>query len=168
MDSTIDLGHSLQQEVRDYDARLTELTRKEAPLPQSIISDRSSLSRSNKPEDQACKLPKIELPHFHGNIMEWNEFWVQFKQSVDDNKKVSKANKLAYLRDVIRDPDTRTLLSCGSESAGYYDEMIDVLHQRFDQTRVIHAAYCRKLADIAPVKHNKASSLISFTPPWQA
>ena len=69
---------------------------------------------------------------------------------------MSKASKLAYLRDAIRDPDTQALLSCGSESAGYYDEMIDVLHQRFDQTRVIHAAYCRKLADIAPVKQNKA------------
>ena len=66
LDSTIDPGHALQQEVRDYDARLTDLTKKKAPLPPSIISDRSSSSRS-EPEDQACKLPKIELPHFHGN-----------------------------------------------------------------------------------------------------
>ena len=88
--------------------------------------------------------------------MEWTQFWEQFKQAVHDNPDVTNPNKLAYLRDAIRDPETRNLLYCSNETDGYYDEMVAVLHSRFDQGRVIHAAHCRTLADLQLAKSTKA------------
>ena len=105
---------------------------------------------------KAVQLPKIALPTFHGDLMEWAQFWSQFKQAVHNNPELTNPNKLAYLRDSIRDPDTCALLYCGTENDGYYDKMVDVLQQRFNQTRVIHANHCRTLADMKSVKHNRA------------
>ena len=38
------------------------------------------------------------------------------------------------------------------EDSGYYSEIVELLKQRFDKRRIIHATYCRTLADIGPVK----------------
>ena len=84
--------------------------------------------------------------------MKWATFWKQFQAAVDSNSELTNANKLAYLRDAIRDPPTRSLLFSGTEDSGYYSEIVELLKQRFDKRRIIHATYCRTLADVGPVK----------------
>ena len=149
--STIEAGHNLRQAAREFDSRLTDLTIKEVPpTPTTIISTPAST------RPKTIQLPKIALPQFHGNVMEWTQFWEQFKQAVHDNPDVTNPNKLAYLRYAIRDPETRNLLYCGSETDGYYDKIVAVLHSRFDQGHVIYTVHCRTLADLQLAKSTKA------------
>lgn len=60
--------------------------------------------------------------------MAWSTFWSQFKAAVDTNPDLSKANKLAYLRDAVRDPTIHQLLYSRVEHANYYyDEVVAAL-----------------------------------------
>ena len=61
----------------------------------------------------------------------------------------SSSNKLAYLRDAIRDPGTKPLLYSGIEHDEHYEEVVALLHRRFDKRRL---TYCRTIADMGPVK----------------
>ena len=80
---------------------------------------------------QFVQLPKIALPTFDGDLMKWTTFWSQFEAAVHHNPKLNSSNKLAYLRDTIRDPNTNQL--CCTEKGTHYEDIVDLLKRRFDK-----------------------------------
>ena len=53
-------------------------------------------------EATVTKLPKLELPTFHGDILQWKNFLEQFCISVHDRATTPKEKKLTYLQNAIR------------------------------------------------------------------
>ena len=49
------------------------------------------------------KLPKIEVPCFEGNILNWGIFWEQFGDMIHIKEQLSDAYKLAYLQHALKD-----------------------------------------------------------------
>ena len=49
---------------------------------------------------QSVKLPKLELPKFSGDVLEWSTFWEQFEASVD-NSDLPEVSKFVYLRSLL-------------------------------------------------------------------
>ena len=47
------------------------------------------------------KLPKISIPTFDGDIMNWSLFWEQFEVSIHEMESLQDVEKLAYLRDAL-------------------------------------------------------------------
>ena len=47
-----------------------------------------------------CKLPKLELPMFNGNPIEWQGFWDQFNVSIHLKDSISDIDRFNYLKDV--------------------------------------------------------------------
>ena len=60
----------------------------------------------------------------------------KIEAAVDNNPQLTSANKLAYLRDAIRDPPTQSLLFSGTEHPDYYDDVILFLKKRFDNVEL--------------------------------
>ena len=146
--STINHDHQLRRVAKYLSSQLIDLSSEERKLPSSTTTTTICEVATPRP----VQLPKIALPTFEGDVMKWATFWKQFQAAVDRYSQLTNANKLAYLRDAIRDPPTRSLLFSGTEDSGYYSEIVDLLKQRFDKRRIIHATYCRTLADVGPVK----------------
>ena len=48
-------------------------------------------------------LPKLVIPTFDGNILNWRQFWEQFSVSVHDRINLSNAEKLVYLQQSIKE-----------------------------------------------------------------
>ena len=48
------------------------------------------------------KLPKFDLPVFSGNILKFTAYWDQFKCVVHDDRDLSAAQKLSYLRTSLK------------------------------------------------------------------
>ena len=44
------------------------------------------------------KLPKYELVKFDGDPLKWQEFWDQFKISIDSNESISEVERFSYLK----------------------------------------------------------------------
>ena len=66
------------------------------------------------------KLPTIDVPTFNGDVMKWCSFWSAFEATID-SKKLSKPNKLSYLRKAIKDEESQTLLYSPQEDPNFYD-----------------------------------------------
>ena len=150
--STIHPNHQLRRDVKRLSSRINHLSTEEkrAPLP-TIIATTPAPAKA-----KAVQLPKIALPHFNGDLMTWSTFWSQFRAAVDSNTDLTNLNKLAYLRDAIQDPETRSLLFSSAEHDGMYNEVIALLHERFDRRREVHANYCKILTSIGQMKSTKA------------
>ena len=81
--------------------------------------------------------------------MNWSTFWSQFRAAVDSNKDLTDE---AYLRDAIQDP---SVMFCGAEREGLYDEVVELLCRRYDKKRLIHSNYCKALTELPSVKSTR-------------
>ena len=65
-------------------------TLKDSP---AALSDSSS---ANKERVAVC-LPKLSIPVFGGDPLDWQPFWASFEAAVHNNSQLSDAQKLSYL-----------------------------------------------------------------------
>ena len=52
---------------------------------------------------EGIKLPKIDVPTFDGDIMNWRRFWEQYGVSIHSTTNLTDPGKLAYLRQLLKD-----------------------------------------------------------------
>ena len=81
-ESTIDDDHSLRRDILHFQSRLNKLSSCEKVVLPTILSRDAPTSTRPKP----VQLPKIHLPTFDGNLMNWSTFLSQFRAAVDSNK----------------------------------------------------------------------------------
>ena len=60
-------------------------------------SGRSFDSTPPSLDGKGVKLPKLDVPLFDGNIVNWRTFWEQFSISIQSQPDSSDAEKLVYL-----------------------------------------------------------------------
>ena len=53
-------------------------------------------------DGKGVKLPKLDVPTFDGNILNWRSFWEQFRVSVHDRSTLSDSEKLVYLQHSLK------------------------------------------------------------------
>ena len=98
-------------------------------------------------EATATKLPKLELPTFHGNLLCWKNFWEQFCILVHDRTNIPKEEKLMYLENTIQDKTAKSLIAGLTKSNDHYDEEVKCLQESYDQPRQIHQMHVRHVAE---------------------
>ena len=76
--------------------RLAGKKEEKPPLPASGVLGMSGL-----------QLPRIEVPTFDGNILNWRIFWEQFESTVHTKTQLSDSDKLTYVRDALKDSPAR-------------------------------------------------------------
>ena len=64
-----------------------------------------SLSADAPTAKKNVKLPRIEVPTFNGDILNWKAFWEQFCIAVHDRKDLPDSEKLVYLRSRTVQPE---------------------------------------------------------------
>ena len=148
--------HPLKTELETCRTLLTRLnselaTQKESRDTASSSSSVSVSSPSPFIKEEEGKLPSLDIPTFHGDIMEWSTFWASFKSTID-SRRLSNTNKLTYLRKAIKDPESQTLLHSPSETPDFYLEVVKNLQDRFNRTKEIHRQLVNKLIQLPPVK----------------
>ena len=148
--STVESEHPLRQELNHFSTLICR------PSTNDKLSLATLTIPSTMRASKTVQLPKIHLPTFDGNLMNWSTFWCQFRVAVNSNADLSKEHKLAYLRDAVQDPSTKHLLFSGTEWESLYSKVVELLKQRFDQRRIIHTNYCQTLTQLGPVKSTKA------------
>ena len=105
------------------------------------------------------KLPKIDVPTFDGNILNWGIFWEQFRATVHSRDRLSDADKLAYLQHALKDGTAKYAIVGLAQSAGSYNEAIECLQKRYDRPRLIHQAHVRAIIDAVPLKDGHGQEL---------
>ena len=110
-ESTIPDDNSIHQELHRIQTKLHSLSLDDR-RPDSTPDRPTTITHS---KTNSIQLPKLHLPTFNGDLMEWAPFWSQFRTAVDSNSELSEEHKLAYLRDAITDQSIRSLMFSGAE-----------------------------------------------------
>jgi len=82
------------------------------------------------------KLPRIELPKFHGDVLKFQNFWDQFEAAVHDNDDLPNVQKFTYLRSVLTGNAMQSIE--GFEVTGAnYQPAVECLKHRYGRKRVV-------------------------------
>ena len=102
---------------------------------------------------QSNRLPKLVLPSFNENPLEWQSFWDAFRSAVHDNSSISDVQKFNYLRAQLRDGAERVIAGLPLTSANYA-KSIQLLKDRFAQPHKIINAHMEALLNLpSPTNH---------------
>ena len=74
------------------------------------------------------KAAKDQVPNFDGNIMNWKIFWEQYSVLIDSKPRLSDPEKLAYLRQAVKDGQAKDVIEGLSGSCDDYKDAVEYFH----------------------------------------
>lgn len=107
----------------------------------------------------SVKLPKLDVPTFDGNLLNWHSFWEQFCVSVHERTNLSNAEKLVYLQQSLKGGTAKHTIEGLSRSGDNYTEAVDCLKTRYDWPRLIHQAHVRAILEAPTLKDGSGKEL---------
>ena len=123
-----------------------------------LLSDRAA-PPSTKEAKSGIKLPKMNVPTFDGNILKWNTFWQQFDMAIHSKAQLKDAEKLAYLRDALKDCPVRNIIEGLSQDADYYKKAFGCLQRYYDRPHLIHQAHDRAIYEAPSLRDGNGREL---------
>ena len=109
---------------------------------------------------RSTKLPKINLPFFSGNQIEWTSFWDIFNQSIHTDPNIQEVEKLIYLRGQLKG-DAFRLISSYPIEVSTYPIVIALLKNTYGEAEHIKLAHTLDFFKIPEIKHT-AQDLAEF------
>ena len=136
---------------------------KEILLRVDLKIERLMLDLESSPKvsgtEVGIRLPKISVPTFDGNMLNWTSFWEQFEIAVHSKEGLRDVEKLAYLKDAVKDGPAKHVIEGLSRTAGSYAEAIECLRERYDRPRLIHQAHVRAILEAPSPKSGSGQEL---------
>lgn len=93
-----------------------------------------------------ARLPKLEIPSFHGDILQWQSFYDQFVAAVH-NQNISPVTKFSYLRSCLRG-EALACINGLSLTESNYVLALDVLQKRFGRKEKIIFTHIQSLLNL--------------------
>ena len=96
------------------------------------------------------RLPKLELKHFNGNLMEWTSFWHSYSSSIHENSNLSEIDQFNYLHSLLEKSAAEAVSGLKITSANY-QEAVDILKNRFGNQQQIVNVHMNALLNLTKV-----------------
>ncbi|XP_063442050.1 uncharacterized protein LOC134722364 [Mytilus trossulus] len=101
-------------------------------------SEQTSLSQSSMPTSTVSshynKLPKLNLPTFGGNLLEWSAFWDSYNNSVHENPSLSDVQRFNYLKSQLYGEASQCISGMQMTNTNYI-QAIQILHEIWPTTQ---------------------------------
>ena len=126
--------------------RFLQRVRPPAPASTSTTPTSSSNGPTTSPGSRLSnvKLPKLDLPTFSGNYLEWTSFSDLFKGAVTDNTQITDSQKLQYLKASVKG-DAAQLLASITITDTNFQIASDILNNRYENKRLIIRAHIQAI-----------------------
>ena len=108
------------------------------------------------------KIPKLDVPTFDGEILNWQKFWDQFTVAIHDRKNVSNAEKLLYLEQALHSGSAAKAIEGLSRTGTHYEQAVQQLKERYHRPRLVFREQVRNLINLHPVKDGSGRELRRF------
>ena len=119
----------------------------------------STPSSHGVPTDKGMKLPKLEVPTFDGQMINWHSFWEQFEISVHNRRSLSDSEKLVYLKQALKGGTAKNVIEGLSHTGDQYIEAVESLMDRYNRPRLLHQTHVRMILQAANVKEGTGREL---------
>ena len=86
------------------------------------------------------RLPKLELPVFEGDVLEWQLFWDSYESAVHTNQSLSDVQRYTYLKSSLNYEALQTVSGFAITNINY-GKAVALLHERFGQKHRIVQTY---------------------------
>ena len=152
---------SLNNEKAAASQNVEDSTLQPPPLSNSMPQPAlPSNSGSTNREPVAVRLPKLTIPMFGGDPLDWQPFWDSFEAAIHGNSQLNGAQKLSYLRAQLRGSAAQAIAGLSLTSTSY-EHSIDILKKRFGQNHTLVSSHMQALIDL-PNPTNTLESLRRF------
>lgn len=108
-------------------------------------------SRSVRNENQIVKLPRLNIPTFHGDCSEWLDFWNCFEAAIHKNESLSNVEKFTYLKSYLRGTALSAVSGFALTNENYLSS-ITILTERFARLDLIASSHLNKIMSLESVK----------------
>jgi len=131
-------------------------------LQQNISTDpvNTTLNRSNEQQPTSVKLPRISLPTFNGEYLQWASFKDLFVEVVH-NANISDAQRMQYLTQSLKD-EPKNLIKHLPSTGNNYAAAWSILTSRYDNKRLIVSTLLNKLMSQPAVKSDSPATMKSL------
>ena len=106
-------------------------------------------SETQQSHYRSVNLPKLEIPFFNGDKLQWSEFWDTFEATVDQNSHLSNIEKLSYLNSKLTGEAKQTVLGIYLSNDNY-DITKTLLKERFGNSQSVVNSYYTQLVNMKP------------------
>ena len=106
------------------------------------------------------RLPKLNLPTFSGNPLNWKTFWDSFNVAVNSNPNLGGVQKFNYLRAQLSGDASRAIAGFPLTDSNY-EQAVDLLKTRFGESQKIINSHMQALLNL-PNPSNDLTSLQQF------
>ena len=119
------------------------------------IGDENQVRQPN-PSTRSASRPKLALPRFNGDILQWQPFWQAFCAEIDTDETLADINKFNYLVGKL-DQKVLSTVAGLTPSNENYQVLVDLLTERYGEKPKVIAAYMRALYNIQKPEANLKS-----------
>ena len=153
----------LQREVEDADANNTPF-RNQIDLQRFQVNalrrlhdiGEDNLAARPTPSTRSTNRPKLSLPRFNGDILQWQPFWQAYEAEIDFDDTLANINKFNYLVGQL-DQNVLSTVAGLTPSNENYKVLVDLLKERYGRKPKVVAAYMRALYSIQKPEANLKS-----------
>lgn len=129
-----------------------------APPSSAGALSTAGVAGGTAPSSQSHTLPRLSLPRFGGNPIEWTTFWERFTAAVDETD-LPKVTKFTYLQSLL-DGEASSCIRGLAVTAAHYDDACELLKKRFGRTERIIFSHLQALLTVSvPEGKLKAGTL---------
>ena len=90
------------------------------------------------------RLPRLDLPTFAGDIIQWSHFWESFETSVDNRTDIADVTKLTYLRSLLRGEAMQCITGLALTGRNY-GNACELLKNRYGRPELIIFRHVERL-----------------------
>ncbi|GBM19339.1 hypothetical protein AVEN_195979-1 [Araneus ventricosus] len=114
------------------------------------------IDRNVNRNTQQCsvKLPRLQIPQYDGNILNFNDFYSQFEAAIHKNSNLSDVEKFNYLKSYLINDAEIAIRGLALKSENY-DLALNILKERFGRTDMIIDAHMSQLLNLNPVRKSQ-------------
>ena len=109
-------------------------------------SEQDAVDKSTCVSTADVKLPKLTLPKFSGDVLEWQSFWDQFKVNVHDSD-LPVVSKFSYMLSLLQG-EAKQAVQGLSVTSDHYKTACKILEDRYGRTERIIFTHIQKLLNI--------------------
>ena len=129
-------------------------------------SDNKSAAHVSSFSMTDVKLPKLNLPVFNGDVLQWQSFWDQFVAAVDSTD-LPDVSKFSYLRASL-EGEPKAAIQGLSLTSAHYASACKILKDRFGHKETIIFTHIQKLLNLSVPSKCSVSALWKLNDDLQA
>ena len=161
---TFDAAQAAVEAVIDEEQLLNDIE-KSGLFRDAVLGSRAKLMAAVQSEEaQAAasvgshtelKLPKLDLPTFSGDVLDWPSFWQTFQNSVGDRTDLADIVKLTYLKTLLKGEAAVSIAGL-TVTGPSYQTAVSLLKERFGRSDLIIFKHVQGLLNMGEAKDMKA------------